>query len=1216
MLAESSDHNISHSKPSSSNDSNVNQSQTNDPSPASSSKPASKSFDIDEDDTNLYINMLADIPEQPRSQFSQSPSKSVSHDENSQKQNSYHRSSQHNTNDLPMEADDGTSIVTEAILKLKSERIGESTSEVDDEEEEEHEEMMLAMSDQEPKEVTTGEVLAAVAAAQKVRASLSTDITDNESMNNNSNNNNSDTQASVNRLDTNNAKNENLKNSSQQTQQQSQQQQQQELTYDVATAAEEAAQYVANITRNGNASDEEMEEASSATSTGTKSNTQDNNNNSINENNRSNNNPNNSNNNNNGVESKTSNSENEETSKNTLKPWPIDKPLNPKEFNKMPKALRESLVKSSETANGLTYIPLIESQMFDSKDSAFEYIKQYAHDEGFTVAESEENTQYIFTCTHSQQFAKEFGESTTDYKRSETAESSLKRKYEDDSNSNDVVYDPCPFKVAIFFSEKYGKWVLNPLFPDHNHGPTGPAASAKRRRLTYFQKTLQDDFIPPKSIIKPIPSLTYSLHSTSGGLPPNPLSLGVSRLNDHSSNADKRNAGNQKQVDLLRGLVGALRFDNAYVLDKMDNKNPSDKNASVTHLFWTTQDCMDMLQLFPEVLFINIVKSTDAPPLVHILGITCFNTTFEVGYGFIKNYLLEGLVWVLQSFKEVATKALQKDYKPTAVIIHHDLQLMGGVELVFENTCQFCVSQLMRDVNERAVAFFSTSSERKKFIEKFQKLVDSETADIYSFNEADFKKEYQGTKIFEYVTYHWLQQKTRFVRAWVDQHLHFNNYSMGKAEHAQATIAGYAQECGSDVLKLYYKISNLLKRKKSDYEKRLKEEKERCPLKFYVPFFDDVRLKVSTHALELIKEQHELYLEAMSVGEPLHRCTSMFTNTTGLPCKHTLARPVTMDDIHPHWWLYKEKHYRLPLSDYDRRALEITSKFDQTLLLAKQHFLNYTSLDLRENMLNETAKYFLRNGVTGIDSRILMTGNNGAKGGSGNSSPVMSPKIASGSVSPIHPSLGVSNGRISTPTTTQHKNSIHGINTPFQSAMSSPIVHHGMHEGVEGSPVQVSSSARRNSDYDSNPENNSHHQQAKQQHVRSNIPPADINDIASAAVAISKFKNEGSGHVGTNSSSGMSPNVVAAGADNRSHMNNGYGYIQPSIGSQQHHHSSYNRPEALPHQQQPHHLTTAIDAVTSISTTAAAASPRKCGKCNQIGHNSRTCGQRMSLDGL
>lgn len=606
----------------------------------------------------------------------------------------------------------------------------------------------------------------------------------------------------------------------------------------------------------------------------------------------------------------------------TDRPWPIDKLVNDAEFAALPGSIRNSLVTSADFSNGLTYIPSIEPKVFDDKQTAFEYIKTFADSEGFAVSYNQAGDKYQFSCDHDKVFTK-----------------SHKRPCPDDevaNNNSGSTDDTCPFDLTVSMRDGSGHWAVTVGYGEHNHGPVGRAALAKKRRYTYFQKTLHFDGALLKSVDQHLPSIDKS--ASSDGI---------------------------ENTEMLKGLVGALTFDNALLEDQLD------EHGNVTHLFWTSKNCVDMLQQFPEVLFINTSKSPGMPVLVHITGITAFNTTFEVGYAFVNSAGLEDLRWVLYCLKDVMCKHLEKDYTPSAVITYREPMLLTAVDQVFENTSQICVTQLILDVNQQCDAAFDNVEDRKAFMTRFRELVDSETPDIYVYNESHFRKTYAHTQILDSVMNHWLCYKTKFVRAWADQHMHFNNYSMGKAEVAQAELKKVVDESTGDMLKIYYKIKDILKRKKNEYEELVLNETQRCPAKYFVSFYDDVRFKVSIHALDMIKDQHEMYLEAMSVKEPLHRCTRVFTTTTGLPCKHTLSRPVVMDDLHPHWWLTKQKVVKNTLSQSDRLANDLTTKLDRTFGFVREHFMHFSSLEAREFMLANMIKYFSKAGVSSVDSRLL-----------------------------------------------------------------------------------------------------------------------------------------------------------------------------------------------------------------------------------------------------
>lgn len=713
--------------------------------------------------------------------------------------------------------------------------------------------------------------------------------------------------------------------------------------------------------------------------------------------------------------------------------WPIDESFTPEEYQKLPQSLRDSLVEASYLPNGLTHINLVESKQFSSKELALSYIADVSEHEGFTVSLKQEGDRTHAYCNQ----------------KALSTSNSLKRQHPEDDTSK-----ICSFHAILQKQPEGNQWELQVKHAEHGHGPQESAASAKRRRLTQFQKLSQVDLPLPDSIKS---ELTVQ----------------------NSETPDNSNAAG------LKSLVGALRFENALLTEELDAER------NVTQMFWTTADCMDMLKQYPEVLFINFTKSADMPTLVHVVGITSLNTTFEVGYAFIKSTDVSDFRWMLLALKTTASSYFDQEYLPSAVLTHRESSLIAAVDTVFENTGQVCLSQLTRDVYERSLGQFQDPKDQAKFMKHFQELVDSETSDIYMYNHSDFNRKYSKTSIFDYITQCWLVYKNKFVRAWADQHMHFNNYSMGKAVITQKKVKQFADESKGDFLKLLGSLTVYLATLKKEHEALLQKETRECALKFYVPFYDDVRFKISSHALEMIKEQHEMYLEAMSSHEPLHRCTRMFTTTTGLPCKHTLSRPVTMDDLHPHWWLIQQKALKEAVSESDRLANELNYKFERTMHRVKEHFLNYASLESREFMLMNMIKYFSKAGVNTVDYKSLYG--------------------------------------ITSPTNAGTRG-----NSPALTRGKSPAPNH-----TEVLPPQ---------------------------------PPTGVPTETSAVAAATKIKT----------------GLLAQ---------------KPSFEGKEIKISSPQIYEDDRHE-------------TEAATDLYATTTRRCGKCNQVGHNSRTCGNRISLQGV
>ncbi|KAF5118697.1 hypothetical protein DV495_001685 [Geotrichum candidum] len=637
--------------------------------------------------------------------------------------------------------------------------------------------------------------------------------------------------------------------------------------------------------------------------------------------------------------------------------WPIDQVVTQDEFDAFPENLRESLAEHSTQVNGLTQIPPLEARAFPTKKKALKYIDEFSANEGFSVHVDRENSdenKMVFFCGHSKVYE------------------GNKRPRPEEEGEDEAVYGSCPFRITVSSSEAE-MWAVDVQVGDHNHGPFDPGASHKRRRLTEFQKTLQIDTATPAK-----PAAKLQLFS------------------DEAIPEDQK----QRGKNILKGLVGALRFDNAIIEERIEDKD------NITHLFWTTSACLDMLKQYPEVLFINFVPRTEHSiqgTFVHIVGITGLNKTFEVGYSIIKNAQIQDFRWVLTSLKNVVSKYFGSEYMPASVICYNEPYLLSPLGTIFPGTTQICVAQVIGDVYSKSLIAFDTVIERKRFLKRFKQVIDSETPEIFAHQQSDFLKRYAKCKIRDIIKYKYFDYRDRFVRGWVDQHRHFNNYSMAIAEPVQAQVEGFVKNCGGDLLRLYYQIIAMQRQQHDEYMKDLANQKSKCPVKFYVPFYDEVRFKISTPALEMIQEQHERYLELVALGET-HRCTGIFTAVTGLPCKHTLSRPVTMEDIHPHWWLDRgeskkaeEEKAQLALeslTDRDRAALELNEKFNRALGLAKDHFLNFSSLEAREYMLTNMVKYFTK---TGVPMDFVLNQTSAAASGSA------SPTAASRGDTPVPP---------------------------------------------------------------------------------------------------------------------------------------------------------------------------------------------------------------------
>jgi len=78
----------------------------------------------------------------------------------------------------------------------------------------------------------------------------------------------------------------------------------------------------------------------------------------------------------------------------------------------------------------------------------------------------------------------------------------------------------------------------------------------------------------------------------------------------------------------------------------------------LSHLFLANTRDLNHFKRFPEVILIDATYKMNQHrlPLVHILGQTCLNTTFEIGYTWIKNEAEMDYNWVIRQFMKHAKR--------------------------------------------------------------------------------------------------------------------------------------------------------------------------------------------------------------------------------------------------------------------------------------------------------------------------------------------------------------------------------------------------------------------------------------------------------------------------------------------------------------------------------------------------------------------------------
>nr|KAJ0190011.1 hypothetical protein LSAT_V11C800449890 [Lactuca sativa] len=289
----------------------------------------------------------------------------------------------------------------------------------------------------------------------------------------------------------------------------------------------------------------------------------------------------------------------------------------------------------------------------------------------------------------------------------------------------------------------------------------------------------------------------------------------------------KENLGN-------RSMVSALfeEFEKeGFIYDILHNSI-----GHITHLFIVHPLSIKLAKSFSNIFIMDCTYKTNKynMPLLDIIGVSCFNTSFYSGFVFLKR----------EDEDSVFKKTLE-NREPSVIMSDRELALMNAINMVFSNTINIlCIWHIEKNVLANCNKHFAHTKEFNLFMSSWNNVAYSTTTTIFEHNWGEFELFYLTKKVvIEYIK-KWLPWKEKFVSAWTEKYLHFGNRSSSRAEGAHTKLKQYLQvsTCG----------------------------------------FQDVTKKI---CLAIKHEFNEIKVKLASTMNP---CTGHFMATMTLPCAHKI----------------------------------------------------------------------------------------------------------------------------------------------------------------------------------------------------------------------------------------------------------------------------------------------------------------------------------------
>ncbi|GAO52328.1 hypothetical protein G7K_6407-t1 [Saitoella complicata NRRL Y-17804] len=396
-----------------------------------------------------------------------------------------------------------------------------------------------------------------------------------------------------------------------------------------------------------------------------------------------------------------------------------------------------------------------------------------------------------------------------------------------------------------------------------------------------------------------------------------PRTIAVALREDPEGNPDflRRNIYNAKRDLRVKNLAGRTPI--VALLDKLEEeglpfRKRVDNENRITSLIFTHPQSVSFTKRFRNVFVMDCTYKTNKfeMPLLHIVGMTCCNTSFTSALCFLSRETREDYLWAMCMYSE-----LMDYFTPLVIVTDRELALMHANAKVFPTAAKLlCRWHIEKNVVTNCKSAFRTKEEWDGFFNTMQELMKSLTEEKFEENLADLMRDYERYETVTSYVETLLPYKTYFVSAWVDRVTHLGSSVSSRAEGAHKCLKGHIGVSTGNLLTVVDHSRAFMEEQHKEIIGKIANEKVNVPPTLGA-FFADIKYKVSGFALGLIEEQYILARRSLATNFTLSTCRDYLKRVFGLPCAHAITealaddRVLTMHDIHKHWHLVLDENY-------------------------------------------------------------------------------------------------------------------------------------------------------------------------------------------------------------------------------------------------------------------------------------------------------------------
>lgn len=428
---------------------------------------------------------------------------------------------------------------------------------------------------------------------------------------------------------------------------------------------------------------------------------------------------------------------------------------------------------------------------------------------------------------------------------------------------------------------------------EHNHEPSHPLAH------------------PTHRILSPSDRLIVKQLTSSGSAPKEVISHLRNTSETLATQQDIYNCIAETKRELLKGqsnihaLSDQLKSEGFWSRIRLEE-------GTVTAVLFAHPKSLAYLKLYTEVLILDCTYKTNKykMPLLNAIGVDACQRSFCIAFAFLSGEEEGDYNWALTELRSIYA-GVGAD-SPSVILTDRCLACMNAVASTFpDSTALLCLWHINKAVLRYCMDAFTKDPKDhegqekwKGFYSSWHDLVASSNEDIYYQKLDDFKKKYTADYISQvgYITETWLDlYKQKFVKVWVDQHLHFNQYVTSRCEGIHQLIKSYLKTSQLNLFDAWRHIKLVVMNQVAELESNQARQQANFPLKLSGSLYGNIRGWISHEALRLVDDQRARLLH------DLPACTGTFNRTLGLPCAHLIepllhrSQPLQMYHFHSHW---------------------------------------------------------------------------------------------------------------------------------------------------------------------------------------------------------------------------------------------------------------------------------------------------------------------------